>query len=187
MKSHERPAMKTCKICNIEKEVTDFYARYARCKECHAKIQKICGDRYYKANSVRILERTKAYYHEKAEVYLTYKQNSRDANRERDAETRKIHRENNIDFCRARDTLTTAKRRALKCNAMPLWADIDKIRSIYIESQRITMETGIEHNVDHIIPLKGKLVCGLHVETNLRIITASENFKKSNKIIEEIV
>jgi len=65
--------MKTCKICNIEKEVTDFYARYARCKECHAKIQKICGDRYYKANSVRILERTKAYYHEKSEVYLTYK------------------------------------------------------------------------------------------------------------------
>lgn len=62
---------------------------------------------------------------------------------------------------------------------MPNWANRDAIASIYSEARRLTKETGIEHHVDHIIPLRGKTVCGLHVETNLQILTAEANKRKN--------
>lgn len=66
----------------------------------------------------------------------------------------------------------------------PAWADRDAIRAIYAEARRLRRETGQQYHVDHIIPLKGKNVCGLHVETNLRIIPALENWRKGNRVME---
>lgn len=51
-------------------------------------------------------------------------------------------------------------------------------------AERLTRETGIPHQVDHIVPLQSKIVCGLHVEHNLRVITATENARKKNKLVE---
>lgn len=64
---------------------------------------------------------------------------------------------------------------------MPMWADKEKINKIYKEAKELTKTTGIIYEVDHIIPLQGKNVCGLHTENNLQIITRSKNRKKSNK------
>jgi len=76
------------------------------------------------------------------------------------------------------------KRRAFKLNATPLWANMDAIKRIYLLAEKISAETGIKHHVDHVIPLRGKKVCGLHVESNLQIIPETENKRKANKFIE---
>lgn len=56
------------------------------------------------------------------------------------------------------------------------------IKSIYKSAKKLTIETGIKYHVDHIIPLRGKYVCGLNVPWNLQILTAIENCRKSNKV-----
>lgn len=66
--------------------------------------------------------------------------------------------------------------RAKKLNRTPVWADLDKIKKIYKECPE-------GYHVDHIIPLQGILVSGLHVEYNLQYLTAEENIKKSNTFL----
>ena len=70
-----------------------------------------------------------------------------------------------------------AKRRARKLHATPSWANLDIIREIYANAEGM--------HVDHIIPLQGELVCGLHVENNLQYLTPKENLQKSNTFIVE--
>lgn len=64
--------------------------------------------------------------------------------------------------------------------ATPLWADLDAIKEAYRKADCITKETGVPQDVDHIIPLQGEYVCGLHVGNNLRALPRSENRAKSN-------
>lgn len=86
-----------------------------------------------------------------------------------------------VEENRARSNGHKAKRRAKERQATPLWvtkAHIEDITAVYIEAERLTRETGIPHQVDHIVPLSGKTVCGLHVPWNLRAIPATENNRR---------
>lgn len=60
------------------------------------------------------------------------------------------------------------------------WSNRRKILLFYRLAQRLSMETGVEHEVDHIVPLQGRLVSGLHVEANLQVILKTENRRKFN-------
>jgi hypothetical protein len=70
--------------------------------------------------------------------------------------------------------------------ATPWWANERKILAVYERAKRKTFETGRQHHVDHIVPVQGGLVCGLHVPWNLRVVTAKANMKKGNKLVERL-
>jgi hypothetical protein len=77
-----------------------------------------------------------------------------------------------------------AKYRASKLKATPSWLtekQLNDINTIYKACAKITERTGKAHHVDHIIPLQGVDVCGLHVPWNLAILPASMNLAKHNK------
>ena len=86
--------------------------------------------------------------------------------------------------------LERACRRHLRSkHATPPWLSTEQrqqISDLYKTSRQLFKETGIKYHVDHIIPLQGKDVCGLHVPWNLQLLPASENLLKSNKILEAI-
>jgi hypothetical protein len=73
------------------------------------------------------------------------------------------------------------KRYAAKRGASPAWANQTKIAAVYEEAQRLTELTGVAHEVDHVVPLQSRLVCGLHVEHNLQVLPATVNRSKSNR------
>lgn len=64
--------------------------------------------------------------------------------------------------------------------ARPPWADKSAITAVYISARRAGM------HVDHIYPLRGKTVCGLHVPENLQLLSPSENARKKNKFPSEV-
>lgn len=97
--------------------------------------------------------------------------------RKRRAETaRQVYSKKSDLFC-----LKSASRRASKLNATPSWANIFFIQEIYSLARLRSKLTGIKWHVDHIVPLNNKIVQGLHVENNLRVVTYKENVIKSNR------
>lgn len=91
--------------------------------------------------------------------------------------SRKRHKEwvaNNPDY-KAKKNAWTRNRQAMKLNATPSWANKEKMEELYVVGKYWGLE------VDHIVPLNGDAVCGLHVENNLQLLTKTYNIQKSNK------
>jgi hypothetical protein len=65
----------------------------------------------------------------------------------------------------------------------PKWVDLKAIKKFYDVSHWMTEVTGIEHHVDHILPLNGRLVSGLHIAENLRVLPGPENLAKGSKFM----
>lgn len=73
------------------------------------------------------------------------------------------------------------KRRAAMLQRTPPWADLKAIEAVYRDALRLEEETGVRHHVDHVIPLQGRAVSGLHVAANLRALPWKENISKGNR------
>ena len=118
------------------------------------------------------------------EVSIAYYQNNKNDIVTRVIQYRKEHIEQCIEYqkeyyIKNKDSgifnIYAANRRARKLHATPSWANLELIKLIYANAEGA--------HVDHIIPLQGELVCGLHVENNLQYLTPEENLKKSNKFV----
>lgn len=191
--------MKKCSKCKENKQLDEFSKSHKtrdglqyNCKDCWAKYnashyvknkEKIAQQEkdYRTKNRERVLASKKEYRQRKKQAISEYqsdyqKQNRKGANL-RQLKYMKLHpgKINSI----------TAKRRALKLQAAPKWLTKEhrkEIRTFYIEAARLTRETNTLYEVDHIIPLQGGTVSGLHVPWNLQILTKRENCIKNNKL-----
>lgn len=81
----------------------------------------------------------------------------------------------------------TAKRRAARRRALPRWiseAEREEMRLMYSVASRVSRETGVCHEIDHIFPLQSESVCGFHVPSNLQLLSQTANRSKGNKFNE---
>lgn len=83
----------------------------------------------------------------------------------------------NIEHVRAMDRW----RRGLERGKQLPWAHLEETRDIYELAVLATKLMGKPYEVDHIVPMRSPLVCGLHVPWNLRIIDRTENRRRQNK------
>ena len=180
-------SLKVCTKCSLEKDISQFHkdVRYsdgrtrAACKACRSLERK---SRYSK-NKSHERSLAKKYWSENKERMQAWLREHYQNNKIRYKEYSKRFLSNNPGM----GAFISSVRRSRKNQATPSWANLGAIKDIYKQREQISLETNIIHHVDHIIPLKGELVCGLHVEYNLRIIPAVENLSKSNKLIEGLM
>lgn len=101
----------------------------------------------------------------------------REANRERYEANQAAWRERHSE----RRTEQARKRRIGLLKAQPSWANEFFIEEAYLLAALRSRTLGYEWQVDHIVPLVSKKVCGLHVHNNLRVIPAVDNNRKGNR------
>jgi len=126
------------------------------------------------------------------EQYREYQSKWREDNREKsNAYTRKWRSENpEKQYQASRNwvkavpgrqyALSRSRKKHIK-QATPSWANFRYIRLFYEMAKMEEERLGVPVHVDHIIPLRGKNVCGLHVEDNLQLLTAKDNLRKNNR------
>jgi hypothetical protein len=190
--------MKYCHKCQTTKPFSDFYkckrekdGCQSRCKACHKKYFEKTKDRrseygkkYREENKKKISEYLKSYYQENkdtiSEYAKEYHKEYYPQNKEKVLLRNEKWAKSNPDKVRAK----FAKRRAKKLQATPDWLTqehLDQIKDIYAHARDCEVVTGDKYHVDHIVPLQGKDVCGLHVPWNLQVLPAEVNQSKSNK------
>lgn len=199
--------MKSCSKCKIEKDLSCFSTNrkakdglHSWCRECVNLDRRLKCDKYRESrreyaaqNAEKIAKREKLYKSteefrkKKSEWDRKYREKNRDAIRLKKSHyysdkqhLRRAEYQRNKEGYIAR---AYARLRKIK-NFTPEDADKPLIKRLYKEASRLTIETGIKHEVDHIIPVsKG----GLHHQDNLQILVWFENRRKGNKIMNNRV
>lgn len=201
---------KHCSVCKAEKPFDAFNRQRSardgvksRCRECQSSDNRA----RYAAKGEHIKDTVRAYASANADKVKAAKADRYQRNREtvlaqqRDyaartlpqrTERRREYRLANPDKERAwaqsyrranphKNRARTSLRMARKKRATPTWANLDKVSAFYRSADALGMLTGEWYHVDHVVPLNGATVCGLHNEFNLQILTARENIAKSNR------
>lgn len=193
--------MKYCPECETYKPVEMFSKNSSRydglqgqCKECRSARRKAdyiknkdhenkLALKWRKDNPQSAKEIRARYYKNNKEKCIArsfkYRKDNPDWTKAVNKKAGKKWRDSNRDLCNAR----TARYRAKKLKATPPWLTNEQsadIQAMYTLAKRFETLCNIRYHVDHIVPLAGKDICGLHVPWNLQLLPASINLAKSN-------
>lgn len=149
---------------------------------------------YHSENREAELARMKARYEQNKEEYVARARARALANPEAEKARLQARYNTNVDaerqlrrehYQKHKSTyVARAKHRKVQLrDRIPAWADLGAVFAVYAEAEKMRA-LGLDVHVDHIIPLNGKTVSGLHVQNNLRVILASDNLAKGNKLVE---
>lgn len=181
--------MKVCCRCDKDKPISAFHKRkrsfdgyMPHCGDCRAKSRNRAKEnaargRYYREQSGR--EKGRAYQQENRSIYRTASARWREQNPEKQKAASRRHVVENRAYYAAKAHAYYCRKR----NRTPPWLTTDDlaiIENFYLLAWAETERTGVKHVVDHIVPLHGKTISGLHVPGNLQVITEAENCRKSN-------
>jgi hypothetical protein len=175
--------MKTCSTCKEIKPVLEFYKDKSQASGIKSEC-KICSLNRNKewrlANPEKETSRCRKWKKANKNKVAGYNKKYTQANKDKKAVYYKEYAKTN----RAKRNALGAKRHAKKLKAAPKWLTMEQlaeIEELYKLAKQLEKETGIKHHVDHIIPLQGQTVSGLHVPNNLRVVSAIENLIKGNR------
>lgn len=170
-----------CRVCTEIKSL-DMFHKNKGTSSGYLYQCKLCVKDYQKANK----EKLKAYTAKHREENRERKRFTDNEWKKRNKETVKRQRretaKRNLGTVYARN----ARHRAARINRLPVWqSDFERlvIKIVYDEARKMSDKGDVNYHVDHMIPMQGKLVSGLHCLSNLQIITATENLKKSNSYV----
>lgn len=163
--------MKCCTKCGVEKPLTEFAKDSSKASGIRASC-KVCSSKqatdWNKSNKDRYASNLKRWREANPERARDIDKRHRDKNREKRCQVSKTWVKNNP----AKHNANTSAYRARVSKAIPSWFERDAIAVVYDKAK----EFGFE--VDHIVPLKGKTVCGLHCWSNLQLLDKSMNSSK---------
>lgn len=175
--------MRRCSKCGVDKPLADFGKNRSRpdglahwCKAC----ARAGNAKYYRTNTETARAATKRWNAENADRKAEKQRQWHAANPGFYADYKRQRRQDGRHNFAA-DSAKTARRRAQQARATPTWANPGKVRAFYESADALNMLTGEWYHVDHVVPLRSPLVCGLHNEFNLQILAAAENQAKSNR------
>ena len=191
--------MKVCLVCNNSKPLSEFYKRVDSpdgyrndCKECrktsslknHYDNQEQRKARFRAAHAKRVADNPNFY----AETYARYRESS--------LEQAKQYYQDHIEERRAKQRLWSKTNRGIanalgrkyklkKAKATPLWLTPEQLYNMkctYKVAAQLSETSSEKWHVDHIVPIRGKDVCGLHVPWNLQLLPAKMNMTKGNRV-----
>ena len=186
--------MKTCNNCKEVKALSEFNKDKSKqdglqtfCRECKrskdrayaAKNREAAREKtktWRKNNLEKAKESRRKWREENPEKMAAYKRKWNEKNKERKSKMASEWKKKNPHKVLA----NTRARQAAKLKATPAWANKEAIDFVYYAAKVIEEVYGTKWHVDHIVPLKGKNVCGLHVHNNLQLLTPEQNLSKSN-------
>lgn len=177
-----------CKNCKLDKHEDEFYPSRQPCKACNAEACR----KWREANRERNAQNAANWRKNNPDKVKESARNSARRNSAKIIDRVKIwvsknpekRRKNATNWLRSnpgKANANTALYRSRKKSAVPKWANHCAINEMYVLARQISELMGEPWHVDHIVPLRGKTVCGLHVETNLQPLPGTLNMRKNNR------
>jgi hypothetical protein len=171
---------KTCTKCHAEKPL-DAFSPHSGCRFGVSSICKACtsdrGKAWAKANPERHAANRHRYVAANRQHVIAYHRQWNADNAASEKARLALWAKEHADRTRAK----TAKRRAKLHRAMPAWTNPEHIAHFYRWAKEASDALGIPFEVDHLVPLRHPLVCGLHVPENLTVRTRASNRSKGNR------